>query len=248
MNNSIEFPTITSLKKGNTEYPPNLVIRLQDKAPDQLHCLGNLSLLKKTGIGFCGSRNVSDKGLQIAKDCATQASNQGYVVVSGNARGVDRAVHQAALESGGETILVLPEGLDHFRIVRSLKTNWDWERVLVISEFPPSHPWKTWNAMKRNKTILSMVGAMIVVEAGEKGGTLAAGMDAFKMGVPLFVVTRTDMEASKGGQILIEMGGRKLGKNPNRDVANMEPIYHATNDNSKIAPVRARQLSFDLVE
>ncbi len=222
--NPASFPAIISLEKGHPDYPIRLAALLGNKAPATLYCQGNLQLLTQAALGFCGSRNVTQKGLEIARDCAHQAAARNKVVISGNARGVDRMVHMTALESGGNTIFVLPEGINHFRVNKDLRPFWDWQRALVLSEFPPQQPWKAWNAMKRNKTILSLVSAMIVIEAGEKGGTIAAGKDALAMGVPLFVINRTDMDASIGGRQLLDMGGRKLQKSPLTGKANMGPV------------------------
>lgn len=218
------FPTIISLESGQQGYPPRLTALLGSKAPATLYCQGNLQLLTQDALGFCGSRNVTHKGLEIARDCAQQAATRNKVVVSGNARGVDRMVHMTALKAGGSTIFVLPEGINRFRVNKDLRPFWDWQRVLVLSEFSPDQPWKAWNAMKRNKTILSLVSAMIVIEAGEKGGTVAAGKDALHMGVPLFVINRTDMDASLGGKQLLDMGGRKLQKSQHTGKANMGPV------------------------
>lgn len=229
------FPKVQVLSKGENGYPEKMLLRLQNKAPDKLYCLGNASLFKRNSLAFCGSRDVTEKGLEIASDCARQTVENRKVVVSGNARGVDRMVHKTALECGGSTILVLPEGLDHFRIHKDLQAVWDWERVLVVSEFPLNTPWKTWNAMKRNKTILALVTAMIVIEAGEKGGTLAAGKAALDMRVPLFVINRTDMDASLGGKQLLDLGGRKLQKSVETDKANMSPVLQAMADQVRVS-------------
>ncbi len=235
-------PEIIPLRKQEPGYPQRLQQLLGKAAPAELFAMGNLSLLESRGLGFCGSRDVSEKGLHIARDCAQQSVDGGFVVVSGNARGVDRMVHKTALQHGGSTLFVLPEGLNHFRIHSDLKPNWDWDRVLVLSQFAPDQKWQTWNAMKRNKTILALVFAMIVIEAGEKGGTLAAGQDALKMSVPLFVVNRTDMDSSLGGKKLLQMGGHMLNKSQSKGRANMQPVFSAP-----CPPAQSRANFFDMM-
>ena len=111
--------------------------------------MGNVALLDSPGIGFCGSRKASEKGLQTAEECATQVAALGLTVISGNAVGVDAIAHRAALQAGGTTVLVLPEGIDHFRVRRELRPVWDWSRVLVVSQFEPSAAWKAFRAMNR---------------------------------------------------------------------------------------------------
>ncbi len=221
------IPQTETISIDSSNYPKRLQLRLGEKAPKTLYVIGNLDLLEEDSLGFCGSRNVSEKGLSIAKDCAEQAVENDKVVLSGNARGVDRMVHKAALKAGGKTVLVLPEGINKYRIVKELKEVWDWKRTLIISEFPPDANWQTWNAMKRNRTILSLVSAMIVIEAGEKGGTIAAGKDSLKMRIPLFVVNHADMNISLEGKTLIELGGLKLNKSESTGRANMVPIFNA---------------------
>ena len=92
-----------------------------EKPPAQLEMRGNKDLLTKAAIGFCGSRHVSQTGLDIARDCSEQLARQNICVISGNAAGVDFQAHFTSIEAGGTTILVLAEGMDHFRIKKDLK-------------------------------------------------------------------------------------------------------------------------------
>ena len=66
-----------------------------------LWTFGNIDLLSKRGISFCGSRKASEKGIQTARECAAEAVKLGVGTISGNAAGVDVNVHTATLESGG---------------------------------------------------------------------------------------------------------------------------------------------------
>jgi DNA processing protein len=147
---------------------------------DGLWVLGNTELLKKDGISFCGSRKASEKGLETARQCAIEAVNNGVGTISGNASGVDLNVHGATLENGGWSIFVLAEGINNFRIKRALADVWDWERCLVISQYDPDTRWQVWRAMERNKLIIALGIAMIVVEAGETGGTREAARQTIK--------------------------------------------------------------------
>ena len=155
---------------------------------DGLWVLGNTELLKKDGISFCGSRKASEKGLETARHCAIGAVNNGVGTISGNALGVDLNVHGAKLENGGWSIFVLAEGINNFRIKRALADVWDWERCLVISQYDPDTRWQVWRAMERNKLIIALGIAMIVVEAGETRGTREAARQTIKAGKPLFAV------------------------------------------------------------
>ena len=79
-------------------------------------------------------------------------------VISGHAPGADLAAHQGAVEAGGVTILVLPEGILQFRLNAELRATFEQtpDRFVVVSEFPPRMPWSTRNAMIRNNTILGL--------------------------------------------------------------------------------------------
>jgi DNA processing protein len=172
---------------GSPEYP-HLLSHVRG-APSFLFYLGAVDLLTAHGIGMCGSRNASDEGLRAAAACGEVATQHGLTVVSGYARGVDIASHVSALSSGGSTVIVLPEGIDHFRVKRGPVADvWNKERVLVLSQFPPGRPWSAGNAMARNNVIIGLSLALVVVEASEKGGTLAAGTKALQLNKPVLTL------------------------------------------------------------
>ena len=149
---------------------------------------GSKHLFYADGIGMCGSRNVSVKGLEAAERCGTSVSERGLTIVSGYAKGVDTATHLAALRAGGSTVIVLAEGMDYFRIKRDFARDFDPERTLVLSQFAPTQTWQAHAAMARNSVIFGLSKALVVIEAGEKGGTLAAGEGAMKLGRLVLVV------------------------------------------------------------
>jgi DNA processing protein len=164
---------------GVTGYP-SLLSKIRD-APPSLFYLGSSDLLTVAGIGMCGSRNASDEGIRAAAACSQVAAEHGLAVTSGYARGVDMEAHVSALAAGGTTVIVLPEGIDRFRIKRGpLAQMWDSKRVLVISQFSPDRPWSAGSAMARNSVIIGISRALVVVEANEQGGSFAAGTRALE--------------------------------------------------------------------
>lgn len=222
---------------NDAAYPERVKLIMGNKAPEHLYMIGNIDLLKLPGIGFCGSRKSSEKGLETAKDCAQQSVEHNIVVVSGNAAGVDFEAHFNSLKIGGKTILVLPEGIEHFHIKKALAPVWDWENILVISQFQPDEIWRSFRAMTRNKLIIALSRAMIVIEAGEKGGTLNAGMETLKSGLPLFVAEYQDMSTdAKGNKILLDRGAHKLAKNRSTNRANLSKVFEKINESGLIAP------------
>ena len=218
-------PETFCVEKDAPAYPARLRTILRERAPDRLYLRGDVSLLDEHAISFCGARNVSEKGIEAAILCAQKAVTEQFVITSGNARGVDRATHRQALIEGGATVIVLPEGMNHFRIAPELKDCWDWSRVLVVSQFEPSVVWKSYHAMDRNKTIMALSCAMIVVEAGEKGGTRSAGEDALRLGVPLFAVDYGfDETVAPGNRELIRKGAKPLKKSLSTGSPNLRPL------------------------
>lgn len=93
---------------GSADFPDALN-DLTD-APPLLWAIGDVSLLRKPSIAMVGARNCSSLGARMARGLATDLGKQGYVVVSGLARGIDTSAHMAALETG--TVAVLAGGVD----------------------------------------------------------------------------------------------------------------------------------------
>jgi DNA processing protein len=210
------------------EYPESLRKTLGESAPVLLLCLGNLELLKHVSVGFCGSREASEKGMATARDCAMLLSNDNVNIVSGFAAGVDMNAHRAALAAGGTTTIVLAEGILRFRVKKEIRDVWDDSRTLVVSEFGPNLPWSVSHAMQRNKTICGLSRAMILIEARSTGGSIQAGRDCLKMGLPLFAaVYEGSPESATGNEELLRNGAKRLMKSKARDLPNMTPVLQA---------------------
>lgn len=177
-----------------------------------LRFLGNVALADEAGVGVCGSRRASAKSLGLMRRSVERLVGDGYVIVSGNAAGIDREAHLAALERGGATIMVLPHGMGHFRIPVPLRPVWDWRRVLVLSQFAEREGWAVGRAMLRNRTIMGLSRALMVMEAGAAGGTMAAGLEALRLGLPLHVFEYASAAAAPGNRILLGRGAIPIKK------------------------------------
>lgn len=219
------LPNLRAVAPTDPQYPPSIAVVFAPKQPPTLYFAGNLALLSRMGVGVCGSRKSSDKGIETVRDCADQIAREGGPVVSGNAAGIDVAAHRAALEAGGSTILVLPEGIHHFRVRKDLRDVWDWNRVLVVSQFEPEASWSVFRAMDRNRLIIALSRAMIVVEAGESGGTVSAGLSTLKAGKPLYVAVYENMpEKAPGNARLLQLGGKQVFKGRSTGRAKMADL------------------------
>ena len=212
----------------DSDYPEGLRNALGESAPVLLLCLGNLELLKRVSVGFCGSREASEKGMATARDSATLLANDKINIVSGFAAGVDMNAHRAALAAGGTTTVVLAEGILRFRVKKGIRDLWDESRTLVVSEFGPNLPWSISHAMQRNKTICGLSRAMVLIEARSTGGSIEAGRDCLKMGLPLFAaVYEGSPESATGNEELLTNGAKRLMKSRSRDLPNITPIIEA---------------------
>lgn len=241
----LERRGVTLLTFASPEYPTRLRRRLGDQAPPLLYAWGNLDLLQKRSVGFCGARDASAKGIAVAKDCAAQLASWGWVVVSGGARGVDTAVHQAALETGGITVIVVPEGILRYRLRRELKSLASQGQVLLVSEFPPHKTWSVGSAMQRNQTICGLSEALVVIESGMSGGTFEAGKLALRLKMSLFVADYAEPAASAAGNAyFLARGARPLRRGAETGQANLEPLRRTVGTDSETAPVVIQERLF----
>lgn len=203
--------SIHVLAMGLPDYPKRLLNILRDAAPPLLFARGNLGLIAQLTIAFAGSRHASEMGVDTARRAARALAAKNINVISGYAHGVDLAAHLGALEAGGSTILVLAEGILQFKPKGEISEFLNSERVLIISQFPPSLRWIAHNAMKRNSTIIGLSDAMLIVESGTEGGTRAAGEEALKIHHPLFVLQHESYTSDvSGNEQLITHGGRPV--------------------------------------
>ncbi|HYU26309.1 MAG TPA: DNA-processing protein DprA, partial [Thermoanaerobaculia bacterium] len=128
-----------ALTLADDDYP-ELLRHLPDP-PLALFYRGNTALLKKPAAAMVGSRRASAYGLNAARHLAGQLAIAGVTVISGLARGIDAASHEAALDAGGDTIAVLGTGIDivypraNKKLFRAIE-----ERGLIVTEFAPAMP------------------------------------------------------------------------------------------------------------
>lgn len=161
-------------------------------APPLLFCRGNLELLDCPLGGIVGTRRVTDNGGELARLSARAFGEAGVVVVSGGARGVDQAAHGAALDEGGRTVVVLPEGILSYRPSRELDAAVQDGRALLMSEFVPDAPWTTEGAVTRNRTISALSEMVCVIEPKKVGGSIRTARCALEQGKRLLIYGEGD--------------------------------------------------------
>ena len=162
-------------------YPP-LLAECGDRPPF-LFVQGDLDSLRSSTLSVVGTRKPSLDGQRAATDLTHAVVALGLTVVSGLALGIDGVAHQAALSAKGNTIAVLPSGLDQIYPSRHrrLATNIA-ESGAVVSEFPLGTPPRKHHFHRRNRTLSGFSQATLVIEAGRPSGTLITASAAADQG------------------------------------------------------------------
>ena len=158
----------TVIGLGSTDYPASLGA-IYDPPP-VLFMRGALSNGVRR-VGIVGARGATPSGRSMARDLACGLAQQGVEVVSGLARGIDGAAHEGALLGSGTTLAVLGSSVDiiypgeHKGLASRIEA-----RGAVLSELPPQTPPVAPQFPSRNRIIVGLCEAVIVVEAGSRSG------------------------------------------------------------------------------
>jgi len=204
---------ITMITVLDTQYPRVLKATLQSVyLPPVLFSLGNLQLLERVTIAIIGSRKAGELSLAFTYTSACYLAEHGTNVISGYARGVDRAAYDGAMSANGCTTVVLPHGINGLSKVQmaDLLPKIEHGSVLLLSQFHPDAVWLVSRAMARNKVVTGLAQIVIVAETTTQGGTWDAANGALAQKRPLYVCQAIDDELLAGNKALIELGGRSL--------------------------------------
>ena len=193
---------------AEADYPPPLTAIVDP--PPVLWLRGVRQALEGPGVAMVGSRAGSPYALAVAERLAADLAERGLTVVSGLARGVDSAAHRGALSVGGKTVAVLGCGADvvyppeHGGLVTQIAA-----RGAVISELVPGTPPQAWLFPQRNRIISGLCRATVVIEAGEKSGSLITARCALEQGRDVLAVPGNILNGrNRGGHALIRDGAR----------------------------------------
>ncbi|MCR5623799.1 MAG: DNA-processing protein DprA [Lachnospiraceae bacterium] len=192
---------------GSDDYPEKLLNI--DNAPFGLYYLGNLPDSKKKCIAIVGARNCSHEGKEIAKKLSKELVENGIEIISGMARGIDISAHRGALEVlNGKTYAVLGCSVDICYPRENIAAYMDiQENGGIISELPPETQPLSRNFPIRNRIISGLSDGVLVVQAGEKSGSIITAGMALDQGKDLYVVPGSIMNPLyKGSNYLIKTG------------------------------------------
>lgn len=198
----------------------------QKYAPKQVFVAGDTALFAMgPRVSIVGSRKATEQGLSDACRITQELVRHGVVIVSGLAEGIDTAAHNAAIESGGRTIAVLGTPLSEcFPRSNQALQGIIVRNHLAVSQFPDGMPVQKGNFPMRNRTMALLSHATIIVEAGEKSGSLHQGWEALRLGRPLFLVQRlVEDERLTWPATLVTYGAMVLSLSKLDDLLDMLP-------------------------
>ena len=183
------------ISRVGEEYPQTVHNRLGLDAPGCLWSRGELELLQKPAVALVGSRELAPDNLAFAKEVGRQAARQGYVLVSGNARGADRAAQDSCLAAGGEVISIVADELEKYGPKG---------HILYLSEDGFDLAFSAQRALSRNRLIHCMGIQTFVAQCGyERGGTWDGTVKNLRFG---WSPVRCFRDGSAASNLLQDMG------------------------------------------
>ena len=187
------------VSKASQGDPACLKRALGEDAPGCLWYKGDISLLARPGVALVGSRDLQPENRAFAREVGRQAALQGYVLVSGNARGADQEAQNACLEAGGYVISVVADALaDH-----GLR-----DHVLYLSEDDFDAPFSAQRALSRNRIIHSLGQMTFVAQCGyQAGGTWDGTVKNLRFG---YSPVRCFRDRSPAQELLSQMGTQTI--------------------------------------
>ena len=220
---SVSIPTLEQVER-EMEYAEQMGVRLicavepdypkylkaLDPPPPIISVLGDISHLHRPCIAIVGSRNASALGQKFAGQIAGELSEAGHVIVSGLARGIDRAAHYGALERG--TAAVLGGGIDHIYPRENTEL---YEEIrakgIIISESPLGYRASAKDFPRRNRIISGLSRAVVVIEAAERSGTLITARYALEQNREVMAAPGSPLDPrTKGCNRLIRQGAHLI--------------------------------------
>ena len=197
------------IDRGSQDYPPHLAAL--PGSPPALFLRGRLPDM--AGVAIVGTRSCTAYGRRLANAYGRAVAGAGWPLISGLARGIDGAAHRGTVDALGVGIAVLGSGLDvlypreHTNLASDLL---DLDGA-IVSEYPPGAAPLAWRFPPRNRIISGLARAVVVVEAGVKGGALITARLALDQGISVFAVPGDiDRDSSRGCNLLIRDGAHPV--------------------------------------
>jgi DNA processing protein len=203
-----EAHSITPVAWSDAAYPVALTTIVDP--PPVLWTLGAVAAFQAPAVAIVGARAASPYGLSVAEQLAADLAVRGLSIISGLARGVDSAAHRGALSAGGVTIGIMGSGVDvmyppeHAPLAREMQ-----QHGVVASELVPGTPPLPYLFPLRNRIISGLSRAVVVIEAGEKSGSLITARCALEQGRDVLAVPGNVLSGrSRGAHALLRDGAK----------------------------------------
>lgn len=199
------------------EYPTQL--RQISDFPLVLYVSGDVKCLThEMPIGVIGTRKPSQYAIDVAETISIELAKRNALIVSGGAQGIDSVAHNSAMDAGGKTVVIMGCGLgyDYLSVNEPMRNRAE-HNGAVITEYPPYTSAKSFQFVQRNRITAAFCKGVLVVEAGEKSGSLSTANRVLKYNKDLFVVTG---DARGTGFV----GANKLAQNGARVVFSADDI------------------------
>lgn len=195
---------------NDEEYPSNLK-NIYD-APVILYYKGNLTKNDVFSVSVVGTRYPSEYGKNSCRKLVEELSANKIPIVSGMARGIDACAHKTAIENRNQTYAVLGSGVDVIYPAENKDLFYEIiDNGAVISEFEPGTDPDKINFPRRNRIISGISVGTLIVESGNKGGSLITAEFALDQNKEVFAIPgRIDSKLSEGCNNLIKKGQAKL--------------------------------------
>lgn len=211
---------------GKENYPERLLHI--HTPPPTLYVKGDISKIDNTkSVGIVGTRRPSSYGIEVAEWFSREFSKNGVSIVSGGAYGIDTVALKGAVEENAYAISVLGNGLlnPYPSSNRKLFKEIVEKGGAVVSEFPPEERPNKENFPKRNRIISALSDVILVVEAGEKSGSLITASWAEEQNKEVYAVPGPiTKETSKGTNLLIQRGA-KMALSPDNVLSDLGVLY-----------------------
>jgi DNA processing protein len=192
---------------GDDEYP-TMLAQIED-TPPILQCLGDVSLMSQSSVAIVGARNASANARRFTMTLAQDLGDSGQIIVSGLARGIDTAAHEASLNTG--TIAVMAGGLDEIYPTENTKLYNDIvERGCVITEMPLGTKPTAHHFPRRNRIVSGLTSGTVVIEASLRSGSLITARLAGEQGRDVFAVPGFPGDPRCAGPNMLIQNGAKL--------------------------------------
>jgi len=224
----------------NEEYYPKLLAEITDP-PHTLFYRGDLSIKNQPTLAVVGSRRYTDYGKRACEQIIGPLAQQGMIIVSGLALGIDGISHQCTLNNQGKTIAVLGSGIDAYTIYPASHKQLA-EKIItaggaVISEYPPGFKPTKYTFPARNRIIAGLSLGTLVVEAAQISGTLITAQCALDYNREVFAVPHAITSITGvGTNNLIKMGAKLVNSAEDiTDALNLVNLKQIT-ANRKILP------------